>query len=179
MIPDNEEESVLIVCFFCERRLRIPMTYSGRIRCPTCSKEFLVEGSNELKIDEVIPTDEKNKQALEKIEDSPEIEIIQNPVGGFEFVIGLIIPPIPPIIILILLFGGINFSGGSPDIMGLVYFICSLICWPIIGFSLAMSSNIFVKNFRKGAQFSAVISLIIVGLIWLWFIGLISGGITN
>ncbi|MAO70509.1 MAG: hypothetical protein CL983_05455 [Euryarchaeota archaeon] len=179
MISDNEEESVLIACFFCERQLRVPMTYSGRIRCPTCSKEFLVEGSNELKIDEVIPTDEKNKQALEKIEDSPEIEIIQNPVGGFEFVIGLIIPPIPPIIILILLFGGINFSGGSPDIMGLVYFMCSLICWPIIGFSLAMSSNIFVKNFRKGAQFSAVISLIIVGLIWLWFIGLISGGITN
>ncbi len=179
MISDNEEESVLIACFFCERQLRVPMTYSGRIRCPTCSKEFLVEGSNELKIDEVIPTDEKNKQALEKIEDSPEIEIIQNPVGGFEFVIGLIIPPIPPIIILILLFAGINFSGGSPDIMGLVYFMCSLICWPIIGFSLAMSSNIFVKNFRKGAQFSAVISLIIVGLIWLWFIGLISGGITN
>tara|TARA_B000000557_G_C20729949_1_gene423863 strand:+ start:333 stop:872 length:540 start_codon:yes stop_codon:yes gene_type:complete len=179
MISDNKEESVLIACFFCERQLRVPMTYSGRIRCPTCSKEFLVEGSNELKIDEVIPTDEKNKQALEKIEDSPEIEIIQNPVGGFEFVIGLIIPPIPPIIILILLFGGINFSGGSPDIMGLVYFMCSLICWPIIGFSLAMSSNIFVKNFRKGAQFSAVISLIIVGLIWLWFIGLISGGITN
>ena len=179
MISNNEEERVLIACFFCERQLRIPVTYSGRIRCPTCSKEFLVGDSNELKIDEVIPNDEKDKQALEKIEDSPEIEIIQNPVGGFEFVIGLLIPPIPPIIILILLFSGINFSGGSPDIMGLVYFMCSLLCWPIIGFSLALSSNIFVKNFRKGAQFSAVISMIIVGLIWLWFLGLISGGITN
>ena len=103
MISDNVEEKVLIACFFCERRLRIPITYSGRIRCPTCSKEFLVEGSNELKIDEVILTDEENKQPLEKIEDSPEIEIVQNRVGGFEFVIGLIIPPIPPIIILILL----------------------------------------------------------------------------
>ena len=179
MISDDLEEKVLIACFFCERQLRIPMTYSGRIRCPTCSKEFLIGGSNELKTDEVIPTDEKNKQALEKIEDSPEIEIIQNPVGSFEFVIGLIIPPTPPIIILILIFSGINFSGGSPDIMGLVYFMCSLLCWPIIGFSLALSSNIFVKNFRKGAQFSAVISLIIGGLIWLWFLGLISGGITN
>jgi len=179
MISNNEEERVLIACFFCERQLRIPVTYSGRIRCPTCSKEFLVGDSNELKIDEVIPNDEKDKQALEKIEDSPEIEIIQNPLGGFEFVIGLLIPPIPPIIILILLFSGINFSGGSPDIMGLVYFMCSLLCWPIIGFSLALSSNIFVKNFRKGAQFSAVISLIIGGLIWLWFFGLISGGITN
>ena len=179
MISDNVEEKVLIACFFCERRLRIPITYSGRIRCPTCSKEFLVEGSNELKIDEVILTDEENKQPLGKIEDSPEIEIVQNRVGGFEFVIGLIIPPIPPIIILILLFGGINFSGASPDIMGLVYFMCSLLCWPIIGFSLALSSNIFVKSFRNGAQFSAVISLIIGGLIWLWFLGFISGGITN
>ena len=50
MISDDVEEKVLIACFFCERRLRIPITYSGRIRCPTCSKEFLVEGSNELKI---------------------------------------------------------------------------------------------------------------------------------
>ena len=37
----------------------------------------------------------------------------------------------------------------------------------------------FVLSFRAGARVSAILSLMIVGVVWFWFFAWISGGVTN
>ena len=149
-IPETKEENVMIECPSCNSILASPMTYSGRIRCPNCDQEFSVG-------------------------DDLEIEITEDQ----HFWIGLLIPISPPILISILVFTGILSGNSSPDLIGLVYFMCSLILWPVIGFGIAKSSGTFVKSFRAGASISAKIALIIGGLMWFWFFGFIAGGVTN
>ena len=38
------DEKVEVACPACERRLRVPSTYSGAVRCPECDTKFDVEG---------------------------------------------------------------------------------------------------------------------------------------
>jgi len=147
------EEKAKVACSSCNKSLSFPLNHSGRVRCPICHHEFPVG-------------DHK---------DNLEIEINKDR----NFLIGLIFPMSPPIIIFLLLSTGILESGSSPDLMGLIYFMCSLLLWPIIGFGIAFSSGTFVKSFRAGARISAIASLIISGLIWILFFSFISGGVTN
>tara|TARA_Y100000766_G_C18811740_1_gene558360 strand:- start:462 stop:1001 length:540 start_codon:yes stop_codon:yes gene_type:complete len=179
MTSENVEEKVLIACFFCERELRVPLTYSGMVRCPTCSKKFLIKSPEELKVDEGNLIDEESEKVIRDKKDLPEIKIFNNEGGSSEFWKGLVIPLIPSVIILILVLTGIISGSSSPDIIGLMSFMCSLCCWPIIGFILASGGNTFVKKFRDGARLSAMLALIIGGLIWIWFFSIFSGGITN
>ena len=78
MTSENVEEKVLIACFFCERELRVPLTYSGMVRCPTCSKKFLIKSPEELKVDEGNLIDEENKKVIRDKKDLPEIKIFNN-----------------------------------------------------------------------------------------------------
>ena len=149
------------VCPSCNKNLTIPSTYSGRVRCPTCSQEFRIEALIQ-------------GGSGEDGEDYSKIKIYKDQ----RFWIGLVVPTMAPIIALILLSTGIH-QPTSPDIMGLFYFMCSLCLWPVIGFGLAFSSGTFVRSLREGARVSAIIAVIIVFLAGIWLINLLSGGITN
>jgi len=144
-----EEERVMTECPSCSTILASPLTYSGRVRCPNCKQELAVSGDLEIEI-----------------------------ANDENFWIGVIVPIIPPMIGFMLATTGI-LDSSSPGLMGLTCFMCSLLLWPVIGFGLAKSSGTFVEGFRAGARISAIISLIIGGLIWIWFFGFISGGVTN
>ena len=39
-IKPKEEDMALIDCPRCQKRLRVPVDYSGRLSCPSCSKAF-------------------------------------------------------------------------------------------------------------------------------------------
>ena len=43
----STDEKVEVACPSCDRRLRVPSTYSGGVRCPECETKFDVEGSQE------------------------------------------------------------------------------------------------------------------------------------
>ena len=49
-----EEEKVKVECPSCNKTLRVPPTYSGKIRCPTCAQEILVKASIKLEMDEKV-----------------------------------------------------------------------------------------------------------------------------
>ena len=155
------EENVKLACPFCDQIITHPSTYSGELSCPACAQKFPVESV--IKVG--IANDDNDEDYLE----------IQN-YKEKVFWLGLAIPTIPPVIILILLSSGINFGGSSPDLLGFMSFMCSLCLWPIIGFTIAFSSGTFVTSFRSGARFSAIVALIIGGLIWMWFLGFVSSG---
>ena len=72
------------------------------------------------------------------------------------------VAPISPIFIL----ATIGFASSELD--ALIWFTCSLFLWPVSGFSIAKSSETFVKSFRAGASISAVIGLIFGSLLGLW-----------
>ena len=158
---DIEEKKVNVECPSCNKAFAVLTTYSGRIGCPHCGKEFVVKSAVRYNF-------QKNEEYLELV-------VTQDQ----SFWIGFFIPIIPPIMRLVLLSLGVNFGGGSPDIMGLLILMTAIGLWPILGFTLAYSSGTFVKNFRDGARFSGVISLFLGGFAFLMFFSLISGGITN
>lgn len=91
---------------------------------------------------------------------------------SYEFMIGYSIPVIP-VIIMTIYFFIVN------DLMALMNLMCSLCCWPLIGFLLVSSNNTFVESFRMGARYSTITALIIGGFIWIWFFIFVSGGVTN
>ena len=167
MSSEVVEEKVLITCPFCDKQLRVPQTYSGMARCPSCSQEFGVDGLIEVEVNAP-----KSIIVGNADEESPEIEILKNSGGSFEFLLGLIIPIIPAIIMMIYFFI-------TDDLEALILCMGSLCCWPVIGFILVISSETFVKSFRDGAKLSVIIALIIVGLLWMWFFSFVSGGVTN
>ena len=150
-LPEIVEDKVMVTCPSCDKSLASPLNYSGKVLCPICDQEFQVGD-----------------------EDNFEIEIKDQ-----NFWIGLLVPVSIPILISILVSTGIISGNSSPDLMGLMYFMCSLILWPVIGFGIAKSSGTFVKSFRAGARISAIIALVIGGLMWFWFFGFIAGGVTN
>ena len=43
----TKEEKIEVACPSCDRRLRVPRTYSGAVRCPECETKFDVEGESE------------------------------------------------------------------------------------------------------------------------------------
>jgi len=43
----SKDEKVEVACPACDRRLRVPSTYSGAVRCPECETRFDVEGEEE------------------------------------------------------------------------------------------------------------------------------------
>ena len=145
------DAKVVIKCPSCDIDLAAPLNYFGKVLCPACKQKFPVNS-----------------------EDNIEIEI-----DSGHFWKGFFAPLWPTIIVVILAMTGILSSNSSPDLMGLIWFMCSLILWPIIGFSIAKSRRIFVKNFREGARNSAITAIIVGGLIWLWFLSFIAGGVTN
>ena len=145
------DAKVVIKCPSCDIDLAAPLNYFGKVLCPACKQKFPVNS-----------------------EDNSEIEINYGHFWNVFFA-----PLWPTIIVVILAKTGNLSSNSSPDLMGLIWFMCSLILWPIIGFSIAKSRRIFVKNFREGARNSAIAAIIIGGLIWLWFLSFIAGGVTN
>ena len=145
------DAKVVIKCPSCDIDLAAPLNYFGKVLCPACKQKFPVNS-----------------------EDNSEIEINYG-----HFWNGFFAPLWPTIIVVILAMTGILSSNSSPDLKGLIWFMCSLILWPIIGFSIAKSRRIFVKSFREGARNSAIAAIIFGGLIWLWFLSFIAGGVTN
>ena len=130
------DAKVVIKCPSCDIDLAAPLNYFGKVLCPACKQKFPVNS-----------------------EDNSEIEINYG-----HFWNGFFAPLWPTIIVVILAMTGILSSNSSPDLMGLIWFMCSLILWPIIGFSIAKSRRIFVKNFREGARNSAIAAIIVGGL---------------
>ena len=117
------EGRVEVKCPSCNIKLAAPLNYFGKLLCPACKQKFPVNS-----------------------EDNFEIEI-----DSGHFWKGFFAPLWPTIIVVILAMTGILSSNSSPDLMGLIWFMCSLILWPIIGFSIAKSRRIFVKISAKGA----------------------------
>ena len=152
------EEKINITCPSCSKELSFPTSYQGRIKCPVCAETIHILDPNELS-DEVNP-------------DDLEVRIDQR------FWLGFFIPMLIPIVMFMFLLSGIR-SPSSPDIGGLTYVMCSFLLWPIVAIVLAVSSNTFVKSFRKGAGISTIIGVVITIVVWIWFFSFLSGGITN
>ena len=57
----SKEEKIEVACPSCDRRLRVPNTYSGSVRCPECEEKFTVEAEI---------------QSEEKAQDEPEPDSI-------------------------------------------------------------------------------------------------------
>tara|TARA_B100001564_G_C20665885_1_gene683778 strand:- start:1194 stop:1691 length:498 start_codon:yes stop_codon:yes gene_type:complete len=160
--PEIVEEKVKVTCLSCDKNIAVSANFSGTVRCPHCSNEFLIVSS----INGV------------NIEVAEENLLIHDMVTDRRFWIGLTVPAMAPIITMVLLMFGIH-QPGSPDIMGVFWISCSLCLWPVIGFSLAFSSGTFVKSFRKGAQVSAIVALAMALFAWVMVFNWISGGVTN
>ena len=94
----------------------------------------------------------EEEKAEPKHEDEGELLEV-NFVNDRRFWIGLGVPMAPPAVVFLLALTGILDGNSSPAIMGIIYFMCSLCLWPIIGFGIAMSRNTFVETFRAGASF--------------------------
>ena len=120
----------------------------------------------------------EEEKAEPKHEDEGELLEV-NFVNDRRFWMGLGVPMAPPAVVFLLALTGILDGNSSPAIMGIIYFMCSLCLWPIIGFGIAVSRNTFVETFRAGARVSAILSLVIVTLFWMAFSSWTSGGITN
>ena len=60
------EEKVEVACPTCDQRLRVPATYTGKARCPSCSTQFPVEAQSAPVEDDVPPV------TAEDDEDEPE-----------------------------------------------------------------------------------------------------------
>ena len=43
----SSDEKIEVACPTCERRLRVPRTYTGGVRCPECETKFDVEGKQD------------------------------------------------------------------------------------------------------------------------------------
>lgn len=54
----KEEKKIEVACPTCDRRLRVPNTYTGAVRCPECETKFDVEA----KMDSQIPQEEQQQE---------------------------------------------------------------------------------------------------------------------
>jgi uncharacterized protein YbaR (Trm112 family) len=66
-VSASKEEKIEVACPTCDRRLRVPNTYTGAVRCPECETKFDVEA----KVETPIP--EEKQQQEEKITPSKEL----------------------------------------------------------------------------------------------------------
>ncbi|MDP6869398.1 MAG: hypothetical protein QGI21_01325 [Candidatus Poseidoniaceae archaeon] len=64
--PKEDNEKVEVGCPSCDRRLKVPSTYSGAVRCPECETRFDVKG-----VENQQPTNEQTKEPEvdEKVEE--------------------------------------------------------------------------------------------------------------
>ena len=56
--PVAKDEKVEVACPSCDRRLRVPSTYSGGVKCPECETRFDVEGKEEIADEDLKQEDE-------------------------------------------------------------------------------------------------------------------------
>ena len=70
----SKEEKIEVACPTCDRRLRVPNTYTGAVRCPECETKFDVEAKVETPIQRKSNNRKKN-QNLHKICFPPRITI--------------------------------------------------------------------------------------------------------
>ena len=75
----SAEEKVEVACPKCERKLRVPSTYSGSVRCPECETKFEVEAKNEPQQEVQNKVDEKPKQDSGAEWSSSDNDILQCP----------------------------------------------------------------------------------------------------
>ena len=75
----SAEEKVEVACPKCERKLRVPSTYSGSVRCPECETKFEVEAKSEPQQEVQNKVDEKSKQDSSAQWSSSDNDILQCP----------------------------------------------------------------------------------------------------
>ena len=75
----SAEEKVEVACPKCERKLRVPSTYSGSVRCPECETKFEVEAKSEPQQEVQNKVDEKPEQDSSAQWSSSDNDILQCP----------------------------------------------------------------------------------------------------
>ena len=75
----NSKEKVEVACPKCERKLRVPSTYSGDVRCPECETKFEVEARSEPQQEVQDKVDDKPKQEGSAQWSSSDNDILQCP----------------------------------------------------------------------------------------------------
>ena len=75
----NTKEKVEVACPKCERKLRVPSTYSGDVRCPECETKFEVEARSEPQQEVQDKVDDKPKQEASAQWSSSDNDILQCP----------------------------------------------------------------------------------------------------
>lgn len=118
---------------------------------------------------------------VDPLEDSPSIEtqfagdhrLTLEVVMSYGFLIGLVAPAIPAIVLYILLMfvGPIqdiwigNYRLQSQEIF--LYFMWSLILWPLLAFVYARETNKSRKNMSTGLLISSIIGMVVGAIFWL------------
>jgi len=75
----SAEEKVEVACPKCERKLRVPSTYSGSVRCPECETKFEVEAKSEPQQEVQNKVDDKPEQDYSAQWSSSDNDILQCP----------------------------------------------------------------------------------------------------
>ena len=76
----SQEEKVEVTCPSCDRRLKVPSTYSGAVRCPECEDRFEVEGiEEEQEIDDEIEEESPSDKEPEILWSSSGEDILECP----------------------------------------------------------------------------------------------------
>lgn len=76
-----KEEKIEVACPSCDRRLRVPNTYSGSVRCPECEDKFTVEAqvSKEVSMDEPAQEEAEEENRTEALWSSSDNDILGCP----------------------------------------------------------------------------------------------------
>tara|TARA_B100001250_G_scaffold61122_1_gene47751 strand:- start:1885 stop:4245 length:2361 start_codon:yes stop_codon:yes gene_type:complete len=72
-----KDEKIEVACPSCDRRLRVPSTYSGGVKCPECDIRFDVEAKEETPEEE--PTEEDEKSSSDTLWSSSDNDILGCP----------------------------------------------------------------------------------------------------
>ena len=75
----SKEEKIEVGCPTCDRRLRVPGTYTGAVRCPECETKFDVEAKEEIPSTENNQPTEPQKTATEDLFSSSDNDILGCP----------------------------------------------------------------------------------------------------
>jgi hypothetical protein len=74
-----KEEKIEVACPTCDRRLRVPYTYTGAVRCPECETKFDVEAKVETPISEEKQTQEEESTPSQDLFSSSDNDILGCP----------------------------------------------------------------------------------------------------
>ena len=75
----GKEEKIEVGCPTCDRRLRVPGTYTGAVRCPECETKFDVEAKEEIPPKENSQQTEPKQTATEDLFSSSDNDILGCP----------------------------------------------------------------------------------------------------